>query len=73
MRSDWRPSRRNVSSASSPIPSTGRIVTLRVMEHLQWEEIATLCGKTERTMRLRFEKARQRMREGVEAEAASVV
>lgn len=54
-------------------PLDRQIVTLRVMEHLQWEEIATLCGKTERTMRLRFEKARQRMREGVEAEAASVV
>lgn len=38
-----------------------KIVYLRVFQSLQWEEIAQLCGKTERTMRTRFERARQTM------------
>jgi DNA-directed RNA polymerase specialized sigma24 family protein len=41
-----------------PDPLDRQIMVLRVLEGLQWEEIAQICGKTERTMRLRFEKAR---------------
>jgi RNA polymerase sigma factor (sigma-70 family) len=41
-----------------PDPLDRQIMVLRVLEGLQWEEIAHICGKTERTMRLRFEKAR---------------
>lgn len=40
-----------------------QIMVLRALEHMHWEEIATVCGKTERTMRLRYEKARARLRE----------
>lgn len=51
-------------------PLDRRIMALRVFEGRQWEEIAALCGKTERTMRLRFEKARARLREILDAELA---
>ncbi len=45
--------------ASLPDPLDRRIVYLRVFQNLQWEEIAQLCGKTERTMRTRYERARR--------------
>jgi RNA polymerase sigma factor (sigma-70 family) len=48
-----------------------RIFALRALYKLQWEEIATLCGKTERTMRLRFEKARVTLQQRLAAEAAA--
>jgi DNA-directed RNA polymerase specialized sigma24 family protein len=53
-----------------PDPLDRRIMALRVFEKLQWEEIAALCGKTERTMRLRFEKARTLLQGRLSAEAA---
>jgi DNA-directed RNA polymerase specialized sigma24 family protein len=46
-------------------------MALRVFERLQWEEIAALCGKTERTMRLRFEKARALLQQCLAREVAS--
>lgn len=49
-------------------PLDRRIMSLRVFERLQWEEIAALCGKTERTMRLRFEKARVTLQQCLAAE-----
>lgn len=49
-------------------PLDRRIMALRVFERLQWEEIAALCGKTERTMRLRFEKARVTLQQSLAAE-----
>ncbi|GAC1448838.1 MAG: hypothetical protein PVSMB4_06490 [Ktedonobacterales bacterium] len=55
-----------------PDPLDRQIVVLRALEGMRWDDIARLCGKTERTMRLRFEKARSRLRERIEAEAASV-
>lgn len=53
-----------------PDPLDRRILALRVFERLQWEEIAALCGKTERTMRLRYEKARVVLQERLTAELA---
>jgi DNA-directed RNA polymerase specialized sigma24 family protein len=53
-----------------PDPLDRRIMALRVFERLQWEEIAALCGKTERTMRLRFEKARTLLQQCLAAEIA---
>ncbi len=47
-----------------------RIFVLRVLEGRQWEEIAELCGKTERTMRLRYEKARILLQQCLNAEKA---
>jgi DNA-directed RNA polymerase specialized sigma24 family protein len=45
------------------------IVTLRALDGLKWDEIARLCGKTERTMRLRYERARAFLRDCLEREA----
>ncbi len=52
-------------------PLDRQIMILRVFEHLRWDDIAKLCGKTERTMRLRYEKSRARLREFLEAEGAA--
>lgn len=51
-------------------PLDREIVTLRALDSLKWDEIARICGKTERTMRLRYERARAFLRECVEREAA---
>lgn len=51
-------------------PLDRKIMVLRVLEGRQWEEIAKLCGKTERTMRLRFEKAKTSLQESLRAEMA---
>lgn len=53
-----------------PDPLDQRIMTLRVLEGRQWEDVATLCGKTERTMRLRYEKARITLQQALAAELA---
>jgi RNA polymerase sigma factor (sigma-70 family) len=56
-----------------PDPFDRQIVILRALEGMRWDDIAAICGKTERTMRLRFEKARARLREQIEREAAAAV
>jgi RNA polymerase sigma factor (sigma-70 family) len=56
-----------------PDPFDQQIVILRALEGMRWDDIAAICGKTERTMRLRFEKARARLREHIEREAAAAV
>lgn len=53
-----------------PDPLDQRIMTLRVLEGRQWEDVAALCGKTERTMRLRYEKARITLQQALAAELA---
>lgn len=50
-------------------PLDRQIMVLRVFEQMHWEDIAKVCGKTERTMRLRYEKSRTRLREALAAEA----
>jgi DNA-directed RNA polymerase specialized sigma24 family protein len=44
-------------------PLDRQIMILRVFEQMRWDDIAKVCGKTERTMRLRYEKSRARLRE----------
>jgi len=61
--------RRVLTYLADPLDRT--IVTLRALEGLKWDEIARLCGKTERTMRLRYERARAFLRECIEREAAT--
>lgn len=39
-------------------PLDRKIMVLRVFEGYKWDEIAIICGRNERTIRLRFEKAR---------------
>src|SRR5260221_6814421 len=55
-----------------PDPLDRQIVVLRALEGMRWDDIAALCGKTKRTMRFRSANARTRLRQHVEAEAASV-
>jgi DNA-directed RNA polymerase specialized sigma24 family protein len=52
-------------------PLDRQIMVLRVFEHMRWDDIAAVCGKTERTMRLRYEKSRARLREILEVESQS--
>jgi DNA-directed RNA polymerase specialized sigma24 family protein len=56
-----------------PDPLDQRIFALRALYKMQWEEIAALCGKTERTMRLRFEKAKVLLQRCLRAEVATAV
>jgi DNA-directed RNA polymerase specialized sigma24 family protein len=55
-----------------PDPLDRQIMVLRALNHLRWDDIAKLCGKTERTMRLRYEKSVVRLRQCIEAETAAV-
>lgn len=54
-----------------PDPLDRKIMALRVLEGRQWEDIAQLCGKTERTMRLRFEKSRKHLQACLRDEVAN--
>ena len=47
--------RRILSYLSDPLDK--KIMTLRALEKMKWDEIAQICGRNERTVRLRFEKA----------------
>ncbi|HEX6819033.1 MAG TPA: sigma-70 region 4 domain-containing protein [Ktedonobacterales bacterium] len=53
-------------------PLDRQIMVLRVFEQMHWEDIAKVCGKTERTMRLRYEKSRARLRDALAAEEQMV-
>ncbi len=55
-----------------PDPLDRQIMVLRALDHMRWDDIARVCGKTERTMRLRYEKALVRLRQSIEAETAMV-
>ena len=46
-------------------PLDRKIVTLRAIEGMKWDDIAVVCARTERTVRLRFERARSHLRECV--------
>ena len=53
-------------------PLDRQIMVLRVLEHMRWDDIARICGKTERTMRLRYEKALVQLRQSIESETAAL-
>jgi DNA-directed RNA polymerase specialized sigma24 family protein len=46
-------------------PLDRKIMVLRILEEMKWDDVATLCERTERTVRLRFERARRYLRECV--------
>ncbi len=46
-------------------PLDRQIMVLRALEGMKWDEIAELCKRTERTVRLRYERARSYLRECV--------
>ncbi len=49
-------------------PLDFKIFVLRTLENMKWDDIAVICQRTERTVRLRFEKARGYLRECIERE-----
>jgi DNA-directed RNA polymerase specialized sigma24 family protein len=49
-------------------PLDRKIMVLRAIEEMKWDDVATLCERTERTVRLRFERARRYLRECVARE-----
>ena len=46
-------------------PLDRKIMILRAIEEMKWDDIATLCDRTDRTVRLRFERSRRYLRERV--------
>jgi DNA-directed RNA polymerase specialized sigma24 family protein len=46
-------------------PLDRKIMVLRAIEEMKWNDVAALCDRTERTVRLRFERARRYLRECV--------
>lgn len=44
-------------------PLDRKIMVLRAVEGMKWDDIALICKRTERTIRLRYEKARAYLRE----------
>lgn len=51
-------------------PLDRKIVVLRAIEGMKWDDIALVCKRTERTIRLRYEKARVTLRECLAREKA---
>jgi DNA-directed RNA polymerase specialized sigma24 family protein len=52
-------------------PLDRKIVILRAIEGMKWDDIAEVCKRTERTIRLRYEKARAYLRECLATEQSS--
>lgn len=44
-------------------PLDRTIMVLRAIENMKWDDIAVVCKRTERTVRLRYERARSQLRE----------
>ncbi len=53
-------------------PLDRKIMTLRAIEGMKWDDIAAVCKRTERTIRLRYEKARAYLRECLAREQSSL-
>jgi DNA-directed RNA polymerase specialized sigma24 family protein len=51
-------------------PMDRAIMVLRVFEHMKWDDIALICKRTERTVRLRYERACSYLRECMNRERA---
>jgi DNA-directed RNA polymerase specialized sigma24 family protein len=46
---------------------------LRAIEEMKWDDIAAICQRTERTVRLRYERARGYLRDCIIRERAAYV
>lgn len=53
-------------------PLDRKIMVLRAIEGMKWDDIAALCKRTERTIRLRYEKARAYLRECLTREQSAL-
>ena len=62
-------SQRILTFLSDPLDC--KIVILRAIEGMKWDDIAEVCKRTERTIRLRYEKARAYLRECLASEQSS--
>jgi DNA-directed RNA polymerase specialized sigma24 family protein len=49
-------------------PLDRMIMVLRAIEGMKWDDIAVICKRTERTVRLRYERARSHLRESINKE-----
>lgn len=54
-------------------PLDRKIMVLRAVEGMKWDDIAAVCKRTERTIRLRYEKARAYLRECLAREQAAYI
>src|SRR5579863_6956237 len=54
-------------------PLDRKIMVLRALESMKWDDIALLCGRTERTVRLHYERARGYLRECISREKLAYV
>lgn len=52
-------------------PMDRKIMVLRAIEGMKWDDIAVICKRTERTIRLRYERARSYLREVITKEQAA--
>src|SRR5258708_6718637 len=49
------------------------IMVVRAIEGMKWDDIAVICKRTERTVRLRYERARSYLRECIDRERVSYI
>ena len=54
-------------------PLDRKIMVLRAIEEMKWDDIAVICKRTERTVRLRYERARGYLRDRILKEQAAYV
>lgn len=54
-------------------PLDRKIMILRAVEDMKWDDIALVCKRTERTVRLRYERARNYLRECMVRERAAYI
>lgn len=62
-------SRRILTFLSDPLDR--KIMVLRAIEGMKWDDIALVCKRTERTIRLRYEKARANLRDCLASEQSA--
>lgn len=65
----YEESQRILTFLSDPLDR--KIMVLRAIEHMKWDDIAAVCERTERTIRLRYERARSYLRERIMKEQAA--
>ncbi len=67
----YEESQRILTFLSDPLDR--KIMVLRAIENMKWDDIAVICKRTERTIRLRYERARSYLRERIISEQAAYV
>jgi DNA-directed RNA polymerase specialized sigma24 family protein len=67
----YEESQRILTFLSDPLDR--KIMVLRAIEGMKWDDIAIVCKRTERTVRLRYERARGYLRECIAREKADYV